>query len=86
MRVDEEKSRDREAGFRDDQGRMHAAGAGRMQVKDFKEFVDANIPQELVDLKNGVQLFFVQFPTIGFEKSSMRYKEAGTNWMWQRSI
>ncbi|KAK9832119.1 hypothetical protein WJX74_010960 [Apatococcus lobatus] len=49
------------------------------KIKDFKSFVDENIPQELVDLKNEVELFAAQFPTIGFEKSSMRYKDAGNN-------
>ncbi len=49
------------------------------KIKDFKSFVDENVPQELVDLKNEVELFAAQFPTIGFEKSSMRYKDAGNN-------
>jgi glycine hydroxymethyltransferase len=47
------------------------------KLKDFKEaLADGKpMPAAVKKLKEEVELFAKQFPTIGFEKSSMRYKE-----------
>lgn len=45
------------------------------KLKDFKAYLESNVPQEIADLKEEVENFAKQFPTIGFEKASMRYKD-----------
>jgi len=45
------------------------------KVKDFKQYLDDNNPTEIQELGNDVMSFAKQFPTIGFEKSSMRYQD-----------
>lgn len=43
------------------------------KLKDFKEYVDTNKVPEIEALAADVEAFAKGFPTIGFEKSSMRY-------------
>jgi glycine hydroxymethyltransferase len=43
------------------------------KLKDFRAYVDSTELPELVKLKHDVEEFAKQFPTIGFEKASMRY-------------
>jgi glycine hydroxymethyltransferase len=45
------------------------------KLKDFRAFVDTQEIPELVALKREVEDYAKQFPTIGFEKSTMRYKD-----------
>jgi len=45
------------------------------KLKDFKEYVNKNKVPEIEALKEEVEAFATQFPTIGFEKSQMRYKD-----------
>ncbi|CAD7696792.1 unnamed protein product [Ostreobium quekettii] len=45
------------------------------KVKDFKAYIDSNPPKELGELRADVEKFSKQFPTIGFSKESMRYKD-----------
>jgi glycine hydroxymethyltransferase len=45
------------------------------KLKDFKEYLEKETPAELVALREDVEEFSKQFPTIGFEKASMRYTE-----------
>jgi hypothetical protein len=49
-------------------------GAGP-KLKDFKAYVDSNEVPEIQALKADVEKFAMDFPTIGFEKSEMRYKD-----------
>lgn len=49
-------------------------GAGP-KLKDFKAYVDSNEVPEIKELKAAVEEFAKDFPTIGFEKSEMRYKD-----------
>ncbi len=49
-------------------------GAGP-KLKDFKAYVDSNEVPEIKELKAAVEAFAKDFPTIGFEKSEMRYKD-----------
>ena len=44
-------------------------------LKSFKDSLDKNEPAALSELREEVEEFSKQFPTIGFEKASMRYKE-----------
>jgi glycine hydroxymethyltransferase len=44
------------------------------KLKDFKEAV-ANSTPEINALKDDVEAFAKQFPTIGFEKATMRYQD-----------
>jgi len=43
-------------------------------MKDFKAALDNEVPQEIVQLREDVENFSKQFPTIGFDKASMRYQ------------
>ena len=45
------------------------------KLKDFRTYVDTQDIPELKALKHEVEEFAKQFPTIAFEKSSMRYKD-----------
>jgi glycine hydroxymethyltransferase len=45
------------------------------KLKDFRTYVDTQEIPELKTLKHEVEEFAKQFPTIAFEKSSMRYKD-----------
>ena len=49
-------------------------GAGP-KLKDFKAYVDAHDVPEIAQLKAAVEQFAMDFPTIGFEKGEMRYKD-----------
>ena len=49
-------------------------GAGP-KLKDFKSYVDNNDVPEIKQLKAEVEKFAMDFPTIGFEKATMRYKQ-----------
>ena len=45
------------------------------KLKDFKAHLETNVPPEIAELKSDVEHFAKLFPTIGFEKASMRYKD-----------
>lgn len=45
------------------------------KLKDFKDLLEKEEPKALVELREEVEEFSKQFPTIGFEKASMRYKD-----------
>eukprot|EP00775_Hariotina_reticulata_P012162 gene12162-12300_t len=45
------------------------------KLKDFREYVNNNKVPELEQLREDVEVFAKQFPTIGFEKATMRYQE-----------
>jgi len=45
------------------------------KLKDFREYVNNNKVPEIDALKEDVEAFSKQFPTIGFEKATMRYQE-----------
>jgi len=45
------------------------------KLKDFRAYVNSEVPENLVALREEVEDFAKQFPTVGFEKASMRYKE-----------
>ncbi len=45
------------------------------KLKDFKEYLASNSTPEIDALREDVEAFSKQFPTIGFEKGSMRYTE-----------
>lgn len=45
------------------------------KLKDFKAYLETNVPPEIAELKDNVETFAKQFPTIGFEKAAMRYKD-----------
>lgn len=49
-------------------------GAGP-KLKDFKAYVDSNEVPEIKQLKAEVEKYAMDFPTIGFEKADMRYKQ-----------
>lgn len=49
-------------------------GAGP-KLKDFKAYVDSNEVSEIKQLKAEVEKYAMDFPTIGFEKADMRYKQ-----------
>ena len=49
-------------------------GAGP-KLKDFKSYVDSNDVPEIKQLKEEVEKYAMDFPTIGFEKADMRYKQ-----------
>lgn len=49
-------------------------GAGP-KLKDFKAYVDHNEVPAIKELKAAVEKFAMDFPTIGFEKGEMRYKD-----------
>ena len=49
-------------------------GAGP-KLKDFKAYVDSHDVPEIAQLKADVEKFAMDFPTIGFEKATMRYKD-----------
>ncbi|KAG1675894.1 hypothetical protein FOA52_001551 [Chlamydomonas sp. UWO 241] len=46
----------------------------KAKLADFRDYVNAEVPVEIKDLKAEVEAFAMQFPTIGFEKATMRYK------------
>ena len=48
------------------------------KVKDFKALLDKEVPSEVTQLKKDVEDFATAFPTIGFEKSDMKYSD------WER--
>ncbi|GIL55367.1 hypothetical protein Vafri_10920 [Volvox africanus] len=45
------------------------------KLKEFREYLNKEVPPELSTLKKDVETFAKQFPTIGFEKAAMRYKD-----------
>lgn len=45
------------------------------KLKDFRAYVNSETPDNLAALREEVEEFAKQFPTVGFEKASMRYKE-----------
>ncbi len=46
-----------------------------MAAQDFRTSLDASEPAELKALRHDVEAFSMQFPTIGFDKATMRYKD-----------
>ena len=47
----------------------------KAKLKDFREHLIKDEPKALAELREEVEDFAKQFPTIGFEKASMRYKD-----------
>ncbi len=45
------------------------------KLKDFRAALDAAVPADVLALKQEVEQFAMQFPAIGFEKATMRYKD-----------
>jgi len=45
------------------------------KLKDFRAYLESETPPAIAELREDVEEFAKQFPTIGFEKASMRYKE-----------
>lgn len=47
------------------------------KLKDFVATMqsDANIQSEISKLRHGVEEYAKQFPTVGFEKETMKYKD-----------
>lgn len=46
------------------------------KLKDFRAYLQDNgVPDEITDLKQEVESYASTFPTIGFEKSTMRYQD-----------
>ncbi|MEW5311249.1 MAG: hypothetical protein WDW38_002981 [Sanguina aurantia] len=45
------------------------------KLKDFRDAINKELPAGVVQLKKEVEEFSSQFPTIGFEKSTMRYTQ-----------
>jgi glycine hydroxymethyltransferase len=45
------------------------------KLKEFRDYVNNNKVPELEQLREDVEIFAKQFPTIGFEKATMRYQE-----------
>lgn len=45
------------------------------KLKDFRDYVNTNQVPEIDALREDVEAFSKQFPTIGFEKATMRYQE-----------
>lgn len=50
--------------------------SGGSKLKDFVATIqtDANIQSEIAKLRHEVEEYAKQFPTIGFEKETMKYK------------
>ena len=48
---------------------------GKPKLKDFKAFLADHVPEDIAALKSDVEEFAKTFPTIGFEKATMRYKD-----------
>lgn len=44
------------------------------KLKDFKDYLAKEVPPSVKALKAKVEAFAMGFPTIGFEKATMRYK------------
>lgn len=44
-------------------------------MSDFRALLSAELPVDVVDLGKDVEDFAKQFPTVGFEKATMRYTE-----------
>lgn len=44
-------------------------------MKDFRDYVNSNSVPEIEKLREEVEVFAKQFPTIGFEKAAMRYQD-----------
>lgn len=45
------------------------------KMSDFRALLSAELPVDVVDLGKDVEDFAKQFPTVGFEKATMRYTE-----------
>ena len=45
------------------------------KLKDFKAALESTVPPELEELRSEVETFAMRFPTIGFERANMRYKD-----------
>lgn len=45
------------------------------KLKDFKAALENETPPEIIALREEVEEFSKQFPSIGFEKSEMRYQD-----------
>lgn len=44
------------------------------KLKDFREYLEKNEVPEIAQLRDEVESFAKQFPTVGFEKKTMRYQ------------
>lgn len=47
--------------------------SGAKKLKDFKQSLADNPPAEIASLKEEVAAFASSFPTVGYEKDTMRY-------------
>ena len=45
------------------------------KLKDFKAALENDVPQPIKELKQDVEDFAKQFPTIGFDKGVMKYSD-----------
>ena len=56
--------------------KVKAATTGGTKLKDFVTTLqsDSNIQAEIAKLRHDVEEYAKQFPTIGFEKETMKYK------------
>jgi hypothetical protein len=45
------------------------------KMADFRALLSAELPESIVELSKDVEDFAKQFPTVGFEKSAMRYQD-----------
>ena len=45
------------------------------KMSDFRSLLSAELPAEVVELGKDVEEFAKQFPTVGFEKATMRYTD-----------
>jgi glycine hydroxymethyltransferase len=54
---------------------LKAGNKAGPKLKDFKDYLNKEVPAEIQALKHDVEEFAKQFPTIGFEKSEMRYQD-----------
>ncbi|KIY99752.1 glycine hydroxymethyltransferase [Monoraphidium neglectum] len=45
------------------------------KLKDFRDYLDKNQVPEIEALREEVEAFAKTFPTVGFEKASMKYTE-----------
>ncbi|GFR45971.1 hypothetical protein Agub_g7443, partial [Astrephomene gubernaculifera] len=45
------------------------------KLKEFREALSKEVPSDITSLKKDVEVFAKRFPTIGFEKATMRYQD-----------
>ena len=50
-------------------------GKSGSKLKDFRAALEAEVPAEVAKLKEEVEVYAQKFPTIGFDKGYMKYKQ-----------